>query len=150
MLSKRFFISWIASSLGMFAAFYMWHGMFLTDFMNLAYPEEIFLVVAAIVYLIVGFILNKVYEIRLLLRFQRKPVLRGVAGGAILGIALFMVTMVMGVSFSGTRTLADLLLDVSWQLVEQSLGGAIVGIVHILVFDERAFLAEREQLEKDQ
>lgn len=134
----------------MFAAFYLWHGMFLTDFMNLAYPQEIFLVVASFVYLIVGLVLNKVYEMKLLSRFHRKPVLKGMAGGAILGVVLFMVTMVMGVSFSGTRTLADLLLDFSWQLVEQSFGGIIVGIVHILVFDERAFLAEQERLAKDQ
>lgn len=134
----------------MFAVFYLWHGMFLTDFMNLAYPQEIFLVVASFVYLIVGLVLNKVYEMKLLSRFHRKPVLKGMTGGAILGVVLFMVTMVMGVSFSGTRTLADLLLDFSWQLVEQSFGGIIVGIVHILVFDERAFLAEQERLAKDQ
>ena len=149
MLSKRFFISWIASSLCMFAAFYLWHGMFLTDFMNLAYPKEIFLVVASCVYLLAGFALNKVYEIKMLAGFHRKPVLRGMIAGAMLGVIIFMVTTVMGVSFSGTRTIADLLLDISWQTVEQALGGAVVGVVHILVFDERAFLAEQAQREND-
>jgi hypothetical protein len=144
MFSKRFFISWIASSVGMFAAFYMWHGMFLTDFMNLAYPKEVFLVVSSFVYLIVGLVLNKAYEMKPLSRFNRKPILRGMVAGTMLGVVLFMVTMVMGVSFSGTRTMADLLLDISWQVVEQALGGAIVGLVHIFVFDERSFLAEQE------
>ena len=148
MLSKRFLISWIASSVGMFAAFYLWHGMFLTDFINLNYPKEIFLVVSAFVYLIVGFVLNKAYEMKMLHRFHRKPVLRGMVSGAMIGIVLFMITTVMGVSFSGTRTVGDLLLDVSWQTVEQALGGAIAGVVHIFVFDERLFLAEREQMEQ--
>jgi hypothetical protein len=145
MLTKRFLLSWIISSIIMFLAFYAWHGLFLTDFERLNYSKEVFLVVSSVVYLIIGLVLNKAYDIKALERFDRKPILRGLVVGAALGFALFLVTMVMGVSFGGSRTLANLLIDVSWQTVEQAIGGAVVGIVHIFVYEPMPFREEADQ-----
>ena len=144
MLTKRFLISWLASSLVMFLAFYAWHGMFLTDFQRLNYPREVLIIVSSITYLVIGFILNKVYDVKTFERFHRQPIARGAVSGAVLGFILFIVTMVTGVSFGGSRTLVNLVMDVSWQVVEQCVGGMIVGVVHILVFDEAVFRKEQE------
>lgn len=145
MLTKRFLISWLASSVVMFLAFYAWHGIFLTDFQRLPYPKEVFLVVASIVYLVIGFSLNIAYEMKKLDVFHRQPLTRGAIAGAALGVGLFFLTMITGVSFGGSRTLVNLAMDIGWQVVEQSLGGIVVGIVHILVFDEAAFRRRQEQ-----
>jgi hypothetical protein len=144
MLTRRFLISWLASSIVMFSLFYAWHGIFLTDFSRLAYPKEIFLVITSFVYLAIGFALTKSMAAKPLARFQGKPVLRGVLAGAVLGFAIFFITMVTGVSFGGTRTLFNLVLDVSWQTVEQAVGGTIIGIVHVLVY-EPSFREEEDQ-----
>ena len=143
MLTKRFFISWIASSLVMFALSYVWHGIFLTDFSRLSYPKEIFLVFAAFVYLIIGFISAKAIDAKLLENyFKRKPVIKGLVSGACLGFTLFIITSVIGVSFSTGSKIENLLLDGCWQTIEQGVGGIVVGIAHFFVFDSSAVIED--------
>ena len=143
MLTKRFFISWIASSIAMFALSYIWHGVFLTDFSRLSYPKEIFLVFAVFVYLIIGFISAKAIDVKLLeTRFKRKPLLKGLVSGACLGFTLFIITSVIGVSFSTGSKIENLLLDGCWQTIEQGVGGLVVGIAHFFVFDSSAVIED--------
>lgn len=143
MLTKRFFISWIASSVVMFALSYLWHGVFLTDFSRLSYPKEIFLVIAALVYLIIGFVAAKAIDIKLLEKyFRRKPFLKGTISGAGLGFILFLISTVVGVSFSTGSKLENLLLDVFWQAIEQGIGGLVVGIAHFFVFDPSSVIED--------
>jgi H+/Cl- antiporter ClcA len=143
MLTKRFFISWIASSIVMFLLSYVWHGIFLTDFSRLSYPKELFLVFACFVYLIIGFVVAKAIDIKLLEKyFKRKPIVKGAISGAALGFAFFLISTVVGVSFSTGSKLENLLLDASWQTIEQCIGGAVVGIAHIFVYDSSAVIED--------
>jgi H+/Cl- antiporter ClcA len=136
MFSKRFLISWLAASVAMFLLSYIWHKFVLTDFSRLSYPINIFLLFSAFVYLIIGFIVARAIDYKPLeKRFRRKPVFRGMIAGAVCGIVIFMVARVVGVSFSTGSFLENMLLDISWQMVEQTIGGMVVGIVHIFVFD---------------
>jgi H+/Cl- antiporter ClcA len=136
MFSKRFFISWIASTIVMFLLSYVWHGLFLTDFKRLSYPVGIYLIFAAIVYMIIGFVVAKAIDFKGFEKnFKRRPIMRGVISGAACGIAFFLVATVVGVSFSTGNALENLILDISWQFFEQMMGGLTAGIVHILVFD---------------
>jgi len=136
MLTKRFGISWLAASVIMFFISYIWHGVFLTDYSRLSYPQEIFLIIASIVYLILGFIVAKAIDNKALEnRFKRKPILRGALSGAMCGFVFFLIATVVGVSFSTNSSIENLLLDVTWQIIEQSIGGIAVGIVHIFVYD---------------
>lgn len=140
MLSRRFLISWIASSLTMYLLSYVWHGIFLTDFSRLAYPKGLFLFFAAIVYLIIGFIVAKAIDVKILeARFRRKPFLRGAISGAVCGICFFLIATVVGVSFSTGSKIENLALDISWQIVEQTIGGLVVGAAHFFVFDPSSF-----------
>ena len=143
MLTKRFLISWIASSIVMFLLSYVWHGVFLTDFSRLSYPKELFLFFAVFVYLIIGFIVAKAIDVKLTENyFKRRPVLKGALTGAVLGFTFFIISTVVGVSFSTGSKLENLLLDVSWQVIEQSIGGAVVGIAHFFVFDSSAVIED--------
>lgn len=143
MLTRRFFISWIASSIVMFALSYIWHGIFLTDFSRLSYPKEIFLVFAAFVYLIIGFISAKAIDAKILEnKFKRKPIIKGLVSGACLGFTLFVITYVIGVSFSTGSKIENLLLDGCWQTIEQGIGGVVVGLAHFFVFDSSAVIED--------
>ncbi|MDQ3047827.1 MAG: hypothetical protein M3R27_09795 [Bacteroidota bacterium] len=123
----------------MFMLSYIWHGIFLTDFSRISYPKEVYLVCAAIVYLIIGFVVAKAIDVKILDKaFKRKPIGRGAIAGLACGFMFFLIATVVGVSFSTGSTLENLLLDVIWQMVEQSAGGAVVGIVHFFVFDPTA------------
>lgn len=136
MFSRRFYVSWIASALTMFAASYVWHGLILTDFSRLNIHRGIFLSLAAVVYLIIGFVVTKMEDTKILEeKFKRKPIKRGLIAGAICGISFFMISTVIGISFSTGSRFENLLLDVSWQTVEQTLGGLVVGLVYYFVYD---------------
>lgn len=133
MFTKRFLISWIVSALVMFGASYVWHGIILTDFSRLSYPKEIFLVAASLVYLLIGFLLNKAYEAPYLEKYKTKPVAKGAIVGSAVGFMCFLVSMVVGISFSTGLNLENLVLDISWQMIEQCIGGCVIGLVHIFV-----------------
>lgn len=143
MLSKRFFISWLVSSVAMFLLSYLWHGVFLTDFSRLSYPKEIFLLFAVVVYLIIGFLVSKAIDSKTLSsRFKRKPVVRGMIAGVLIGMACFFVAMVVGISFSTGSKIPNMVLDFTWQIIEQGVGGILAGLVHLVVFDPRVFAEE--------
>lgn len=143
MISKRFFISCLVSSLVMFLLSYVWHGIILTDFSRLSYSKHLFLFFAAIVYLIIGFVVSKSIDFKILEKhFKRKPVMRGAISGAMCGVAFFLIATVVGVSFSTGSKLENLLLDVTWQTIEQTIGGVAVGLTHMFVYDPSAHLED--------
>lgn len=136
MFSKRLIISCIASSLAMFLLSYVWHGILLTDFSRLNYSKHLFLFFAAVVYMIIGFVVSKSIDARILEKyFKRRPVIRGAIAGAACGLAFFMIATVVGISFSTGPTLENMLLDITWQTIEQTVGGIVAGLTHVFVYD---------------
>ena len=62
--------------------------------------------------------------------------------GAAFGFALYMITLVIGVSFTRTMTLGNIMFDCGWQMVEQAIGGAVVGLASVFVSSEHLFDSE--------
>lgn len=141
---KRFMLSWILSSLTMFGLSYIWHGVILNDYAILAYPFQIYLVSAAVVYLVIGFLLTRIFIAEFLDRISDKAIPRGLAAGAALGVIVYMVALVVGVTFNSGMELKYLLLDVAWQTAEQCLGGLVVGLVYLLVYEFIPLPMEKE------
>lgn len=61
--------------------------------------------------------------------------MRGVASGIILGFILFAIITVLGISFTKNVNLTYILVDCAWQVAEQTLGGLIIGLGKILIFE---------------
>ena len=135
MNTKRFFLSWLLSALIMFGVSYVWHGVFLNDFERLNYPKEIFLTGSVITYLILGFLVTQLFLMRFPKSIARKPMLRGIISGVLLGIATYVVSLVIGVSFSSALTTKYILFDILWQAVEQMCGGITVAFVYISIYE---------------
>lgn len=135
MNTKRFFLSWLLSSLIMFGLSYLWHGVILNDFARLQYPKEIFLTGSVITYLILGFLVTKIFLMKFPAAIAKKPLTRGMISGALLGIATYIVTLVVGVSFSTTLKTEYILFDMAWQAVEQMIGGITVAFIYISIYE---------------
>lgn len=135
MNTKKFFIAWIVSALIMFGLSYVWHGVILNDFIRLSYPKEIFLTGSIITYLILGFLVTRIFLMPFPPAIAQKPLLRGVISGALLGIATYIVTLVTGVSFSTSLTVQNILFDLLWQTIEEMIGGITVAFVYISIYD---------------
>lgn len=132
---KRFFFSWIFSTLVMFGASYLWHGVFLNDLEKIKYPKEIYLTGSVITYLILGFLLTRIYGMKYPKSIASRPVIRGIMAGAFLGFSAYVVSLVLGVSFTYQLTLDYILFDLLWQISEQILGGITVGLVYIAIYE---------------
>ncbi len=134
--SLRFFISWIVAAIVMYAAFYTWHGIFLNDLDNINFPKAVFMGLAALVYLVISYIMYRAYSSKLLSRIS-SYFLKGILVGAVLGFVLFAVVTVLGISFTKHITLTYLLADCAWQVIEQCFGGIIICVCQFLIFEPR-------------
>jgi hypothetical protein len=135
--SFRFFVSWIISAVLMYAAFYFWHGVFLNDLDNISFSKTLFLLLAALVYLVIAFVLYRVYEMRLLNQFVSSTLLRGVISGIVVGFMLFAVITVLGISFTKNMNMTYMMADCLWQMAEQVLGGIIISIGKAVLFEPK-------------
>jgi hypothetical protein len=131
---KRFLISWIITSIGMFILSYVWHGIVLNDFSRLSYPTGIFLAFAALTYLIIGFVVVKVFEAKFLEKFfYHRLFFKGIVKGILCGFMFFILANVVGVSFNTGTGIKNLLFDLGWQMFEQGVGGGIVALTYVIL-----------------
>ncbi len=128
-------LGWIFSSIVMFALSYLWHGVILNDYKLISYPIGIYLVSAGVVYLVIGFLLNRIFIAEFLDRFSEKALPRGLLTGIGLGVIVYMVALVVGVTFTKSLDVKYMALDVVWQAIEQCVGGLVVGLVYMWVFE---------------
>lgn len=132
---KGFFLAWLTSALIMLGASYLWHGVILNDIERLNYPKEIYLTGSIITYLILGFVLTKIYLMKFTRPISKRPMLRGIISGASLGIVAYILSLVIGVSFSSSLTIKNILFDMTWQTTEQIIGGIVVGMAYVAEFE---------------
>ncbi len=131
----RFYISWIIAAIVMYSAFYMWHGIFLNDLNRVTVSKPLFLFLAALVYLVISFVLYRTFESKTLSSKIHSPLLKGLISGICIGFMMFAVVFVLGVSFTKTMSLTYLIADFSWQIIEQILGGILIGFGKMFIFE---------------
>ena len=120
----------------MFSLSYLWHGVFLNDIVRLSYPLGIFMTSSIVAYLILGFLLTKIFLLKFHKHISERPFLKGLISGAILGMVSYLFTLAIGVSFSSSLTTKYILMDILWQIIEQSAGGITVAIVYVWIYDD--------------
>ncbi|MBN8692860.1 MAG: hypothetical protein J0L69_06665 [Bacteroidetes bacterium] len=121
----RFFISWILGAIAMYSAFYVWHGIFLNDFKQIQFPFVWFVLLSAIAYLVISFIIYRVFETNWIKNIH-SVVLRGFLSGLIVAVSLFAIMTVLHISFTKNMTSTYLITDFFWQIIEQSIGATII------------------------
>jgi hypothetical protein len=133
-LGIRFFLSWIVSALIMFALFYLWHGKFLNDFKRIQFPIAYFVTFAAFTYMVLGAGIYFLFESRLMKRVGHL-FLRAVVTGFIAGLSVFMIATIVNISLTSRLSVHHLLIDCSWQILEQVVGGMVVLLFKIFIHD---------------
>jgi len=124
-LNKGFFLSWILTFVFLYGISYLWHGVLLNDLSRVNYSIDFFLLLVAIVYFVISFVLT--FLIHFLEQFGKNKVRRGLMIGMPMGIFIYLITFVFGISFYSNPTLNHILFDLSWQVIEQALGGVVAG-----------------------
>jgi hypothetical protein len=135
-LNTRFYVSWILGSVLMYSLFYMWHGVFLNDFKKITFPFTWLILFTSIAYITISFLLYAVYESKPMKNVYNFFV-RGIFSGLLLGFVIFVISIVVTISISRHLTAQHLMLDCAWQMVEQTLGGLLLGLVKVFIADHR-------------
>jgi hypothetical protein len=135
-LNSRFFVSWILGSVLMYMLFYTWHGVFLNDFKKINFPFSWLIIFTSIAYITISFVLYAVYESKPMKNVYNFFV-RGILSGALLGFIIFVISTVVTISISRNLSAEHLMLDCVWQMVEQTIGGILLGVVKVFVTDAR-------------
>lgn len=133
-LDLRFFLSWIVSAIVMFSLFYLWHGVFLNDFIRIQFPITLFIIFAAFTYLIFSLAIYALYE-SVLMKKIKNFFLRGLITGAISGFIFFMIATVVNISLSKHLSMQHLFIDCIWQITEQILGTMFILLFKVLIHD---------------
>lgn len=121
---KKFFISWLSSSVSMFLLSYVWHGMVLNDLVSISYPKDIFLIVSALVYLGIGLVIT---IFTYMLKKIKDSFKYGIAAGALIGMFIYAIAFVLGISFYAVIDVKAIAFDLGWQVFEQAFGGLVCG-----------------------
>lgn len=142
--SFRFFVSWIIAAVLMYVAFYFWHGVFLNDLNRISFSKALFLGLAALVYLVISFLLYRTYESKLLSKYIPHAIFRGVISGFMIGFVLFALVTVLGISFTKNVNFTYIIADCAWQIAEQVIGGVIIGLGKLIIFEPIPELIHRD------
>ena len=130
----RFFLSWIIGAIAMYVAFYIWHGVVLNDFKQIQFPLVWFVLLSAFAYLVISYLLYRVFETKILSFFDN-TIMRGFVSALIVGISLFAIMTVLHISFTKNMTTTYLITDFFWQIVEQSIGAIVIILGKQFIFE---------------
>ena len=128
----------------MFGLSYLWHGIFLYDYDLITYNKAIYFTAAGIAYIFIGFMVNRAFLIPFFDKISRHPILRGFVVGFTCGILVYILATVVHVTFNKDMDLKYLVLDITWQGIEQAFGGVVVGLVYMLVYEVPGHPVEEE------
>jgi hypothetical protein len=135
MSSTRFFVGWIISAVLMYILFYVFHGVLTNDLIKISLPKGVFLTVAGLVYLLLAFGMWVLLDATFFKKEVKNIYTRAFIAGPVIGIFLYAVALIVGVSFSAKFSMINMLVDVSWQVVEQTVGIIVIAFVKVITFD---------------
>lgn len=135
MVNFRFVLSCIVASAVMLGVSWFWHGVFLNDLSKLKYSVNIFYVFAPIAYVIIGFVVVTVHRLDRMRFISGNVLMQGFLSGVVCGFFIYIISIVVGISFVSSITWKNVMIDLPWQMFEQGLGGLAVSFVYVFVRD---------------
>ncbi|HWY37627.1 MAG TPA: hypothetical protein VNY73_03645 [Bacteroidia bacterium] len=118
----------------MYLLFYIFHGVLTNDILKISIPKTVFLSISAVVYLLLSFGMCILLDATFFKNEIKSVYTRALITGPVIAIFLYAVALVVGVSFSAKFTLVNMLVDVAWQIVEQTLGTVIIAFIKVITF----------------
>jgi len=124
----KYLVPWFFTFITMFGMSYAWHAMFLNDLALLHYPATFFVMLLAIVYSIVAFIIVFCASF---FKAKRSNLINGTKIGIIVGFVIYLLVFTLGISFTGGSSNKEyIIVDFVWQMIEEGAGGFICGGVY--------------------
>lgn len=145
LFKRRILFPWLLSAIVMMAISYAWHGLALTDIMDLKIELWLYLVLTGLAYLVIGLLLTLGVHFliaREWISMKTAFPVKTMFAGAAAGVVVYLFALVSGLSFA-SHGIQHAVVDLLWQLVEQGIGGLMVGLG--IVYDMHRSFMEAEQ-----
>lgn len=129
----------------MYGSSYVWHGLALNDLADLEYSLLLYFVWTALAYTLLGALLTFLVHQAILhewVSLKRAFPVSCMLLGGVAGVAVYGVIHLSGLSFADADAV-HLVVDLTWQVVEQAIGGLMVAIG--LIYDMHRTFMETEQ-----
>ena len=129
----------------MFLISWLWHGVALTALEELRIPVGLYLCLAGLVYILLGFAMTFCIHTAILhewISLKQAFPFTSMLLGAVFGFCVYLVIFVLGMSFT-KGGMIHVVADVIWQMVEQGIGGLMVSLGIIWDMHKRYLESER-------
>lgn len=124
----------------MFFMSFTLHGVLLTDFLKTytyfsSLEESKFYLIVGTMYFIMAVILAVIYK--LFLKLSKHPISHGGLLGVSLGIFVFLILQLSGLPLFQSKELEHVAFNLFWQLLEQGIGGMVIGYIYKILNDHQ-------------
>jgi len=145
LLKRRILSPWLLSTLVMGVLSYVWHGLALTDISDLRMNLWLYLGLSSLAYLGIALVLTLVIQaaiIREWISMKQAFHVKTMMVGACMGVLVYLLLLVTGLSFAD-HGIQHVVVDLVWQVIEQAIGGLMVGLG--IVYDLHRNFMEAER-----
>ena len=142
---RRILLPWLLSAAVMYGLSYLWHGFMLTDLQELRIPLSLYMILAGLVYLIIGLLLTFATHQAIMhdwISLKRGFPFMAMLLGAVVGFVVYLLVFILGMSFA-KHGVEHVVVDILWQMVEQALGGLMVSLG--IIYDMHRNFLEAEK-----
>lgn len=142
---RRIWLPWSLAAIIMYGLSYVWHGIALNDLEAIKVPLALYFSLSALVYVIVALVLVFAMHQALAhgwISLRRGFPLMGMLLGAAVGFLVYLIAFIFGISFMDHK-LSYIVVDVTWQMVEQGMGGLMVSLGIIYDLHKKFLESER-------
>lgn len=147
LFKRRILFPWLLSAVVMFVISYVWHGITLTDISDLRMELWLYLLLSGLAYLVIGLLLTLGVHFLLAREWiimKNAFPMKSMLAGAGAGVVVYMVILASGLSFA-SQGIQHAVVDLLWQVVEQAVGGLMVGLGIVYDLHRNFMEAERAQ-----
>ena len=121
----RYIVASILGALIMFGMSYTWHAVILNDFSKINLPPAVFYSLLIFVYLVISLVLSIVFD-HFYKYFSSTFIKFSV--GAVVGFFLYLIAFTLNFGLAHSQ-MKHLVIDFTWQMLEQGMGALVVGLV---------------------
>lgn len=115
----------------MYLASYIWHSVVLNDLVELGKSNVEYLLLTAIGYIFLAVLLTFLGRYLMdqgLIDKQDPPISRAMLMGLLVGVALGVALHALSLPYRGRFDSVHMIVDLTWQIVEQGIGGMFAGV----------------------
>lgn len=142
---RRLLLPWLLSAVVMYGLSYVWHGLVLTDLQELRIPLTLYMILAGIVYTLIGLGLTLATHVAIgheWINLKRGFPAMAMLLGAAAGFVVYLLVFILGMSFT-KHGVEHVVVDALWQMLEQGLGGLMVSLG--IIYDMHKTFLEEER-----